>query len=247
MSDTNSTGIRRSGSAKPKETPEQRLRKRNTQILVGILIVAALIAIGFYIQGKNPKGAYIWVIGLAFGYVLQRSRFCFTASLRDPVLTGTTSLSKAVIIALALSSVGYMALQMKAAGVGLENLGTDALKSASSLPGHVRDVGVHTILGGFIFGIGAVIAGGCASGTLMRMGEGFIQQWIAIIFFIAGSVIGVVLLPLMQQSGILYQKGVVWLPQALGGWLPAIIVQFGLLFALYIVADWYGKKKAGEL
>jgi hypothetical protein len=247
MSDTPTSSIRRSASAKPRETPEQRMRKRNTQILIGTVLVAAIIALGFYVQSVNPKGAYIWVIGLAFGYVLQRSRFCFTASLRDPLLTGGTMLSKAVIIALALSSLGYMALQMKAAGMGLENLGKEALKNATFLPGHVRDVGVHTILGGFIFGIGAVIAGGCASGTLMRMGEGFVQQWIAIIFFIAGSVIGVVLLPYMQAGGVLYQKIAIWLPELLGGWLPAIVVQFGLLFALYILADWYGKKKAGEL
>ena len=247
MSDTPSSSIRRSASAKPRETPEQRMRKRNTQILIGAVLVAAFIALGFYIQSVNPKGAYIWVIGLAFGYVLQRSRFCFTASLRDPVLTGGTLLTKAVVIALALSSLGYMALQMKASGMGLENLGKETLKNVGLLPGHVRDVGVHTILGGFIFGIGAVIAGGCASGTLMRMGEGFLQQWIAVIFFIAGSVIGVVLMPYMQASSVLYQKGAVWLPQLLGGWFPAIIVQFGLLFVLYILADWYGKKKAGEL
>ncbi|MEW6565693.1 MAG: YeeE/YedE thiosulfate transporter family protein, partial [Spirochaetota bacterium] len=140
-----------------------------------------------------------------------------------------------------------MALQMKLTGVDLKNLGTDALKDASKLPGHVRAVGVHTVIGGFIFGIGAVIAGGCASGTLMRMGEGFIQQWIAIIFFIAGSVIGMVLLPIVQVNPILYQAKPIYLPQLLGGWVPAIIVQFGLLFVLYVLADWYGKKKSGEL
>lgn len=248
MSDTPVSSIRRSSSAKPRETPEQRARKRAIQITIGAILTAAMIAVGFYAQSVNAKGgAYIWVTGLAFGFVLQRSRFCFTASLRDPILTGGTSLSKAVIIALALASVGYMALQMKATGFGLEKLGTDTLKSVTLLPGHVRPVGVHTILGGFIFGIGAVVAGGCASGTLMRMGEGFVQQWIAIIFFIAGSVIGMVLLPLMQASGFLYQNTAVYLPQLLGGWLPAIIVQFGLLFALYVLADWYGKKKSGEL
>jgi hypothetical protein len=56
-----------------------------------------------------------------------------------------------------------------------------------------------------------------------------------------------VLMPIVQASPILYQKNPVYLPQLLGGWVPAIIVQFGLLFALYVLADWYGKKKAGEL
>ncbi|NLJ10428.1 YeeE/YedE thiosulfate transporter family protein [Gracilinema caldarium] len=245
MSDTTST-IKRTTS-RVKETPEQRARKQKIQLTAGIIVAALLVLLGFYIQTQNPRGAFIWMIGLALGYTLQRSRFCFTASMRDPVLTGSTELTKAVIIALALASLGYMALQMKLTGVDLKNLGTDALKDASKLPGHVRAVGVHTVIGGFIFGIGAVIAGGCASGTLMRMGEGFIQQWIAIIFFIAGSVIGMVLLPIVQANPILYQAKPIYLPQLLGGWVPAIIVQFGLLFVLYVLADWYGKKKSGEL
>ncbi|WP_304224292.1 YeeE/YedE thiosulfate transporter family protein [Gracilinema caldarium] len=246
MSDTNTSAIRRT-TTRVKETPEQRARKQKIQLTAGIILVVILVLLGLYIQTQNPKGAYIWLIGLGFGYTLQRSRFCFTASMRDPVLTGSTELTKAVIIALALASVGYMALQMKLTGVDLKNLGTDALKDATKLPGHVRAVGVHTIIGGFIFGIGAVIAGGCASGTFMRMGEGFVQQWIAIIFFIAGSVIGMVILPYVQANPILYQNNPIYLPQLLGGWVPAIIVQFGLLFVLYVFADWYGKKKAGEL
>ena len=112
MSDTPVSGIRRSSSA-PKESPEQRARKRRIQMTAGVVLIALLIAIGYYVQSVNGKGAFIWAIGLGFGYVLQRSRFCFTASLRDPVLTGGTALTKAVIIALALGSLGYAALQMK--------------------------------------------------------------------------------------------------------------------------------------
>lgn len=243
MSDS-TISIRRST---PKETPEQRARKRRIQFIASGVLIVLYVLLAAFVQTKNPQGAYIMIIGLGFGYILQRSRFCFTASMRDPVLTGSTSLTKAVIIALAISSIGYMALQMKATGLGLEKLGTDALKDVSKLPGHVRDAGVQTIIGGFLFGIGAVIAGGCASGTFMRIGEGFVQQWIVLPFFIIGSVIGMVVLPVIKTVPFLYQKTPVYLPQLLGGWIPAIIVQFGLLFIIYIVADYYGKKKSGEL
>jgi len=231
----------------PKETPEQRARKRIIQFIASGVVFVLYILLAAFVQTKNPQGAYIMMIGLGFGYILQRSRFCFTASMRDPVLTGTTSLTKAVIIALAVSSVGYMALQMKATGFDLAKLGSEALPNVSKLPGHVRDAGVHTVIGGFLFGIGAVIAGGCASGTLMRMGEGFVQQWIAIIFFIIGSVIGMAILPAIKSVPFLYQATPVYLPKLLGGWIPALIFQFGMLFILYIIADIYGKKKAGEL
>ncbi len=239
MSDTTVTTSRRS----PKLTPEQRARKQRIQITLGVVLVIAVFLFAFYIQGKNPNGAFIWAIGLAFGYVLQRSRFCFTAAMRDPVLTGSTSLAKALIVALALASLVFAGLHMKVTGWDLSALDLSKVK----LAGYIQDVGIHTIIGGFLFGAGAVIAGGCASGTFMRMGEGFAQQWIALVFFIIGSIFGSMLLPAFKATGFLYTPVKVYLPQLFGGWIPALIVQFGVLFILYILADWYGRKKSGEL
>lgn len=236
MSETTATGGRRSAS---RETPEQRARKRTVQLILGAVMIILVILLGFYIQGKNGNGAFIWAIGLAFGYVMQRSRFCFTAALRDPVLTGGTSLTKALITAIALASLVFAGLHMKATGWDMAAFDL----STAKLAGYVQPVGLHTIAGGLLFGIGAVLAGGCASGTFMRMGEGFAQQWLALIFFMIGSVFGFILLPLFKPD----TMPKVYLPQALGGWLPALLVQFGLLFALYVLADWYGKKKSGEL
>lgn len=240
MSDGTVGGSIRRSSTTRRQTPQERKRKRNIQIIIGIVLLAAYIVLSFYVQSVNPRGAFIMMIGLALGYVLQRSRFCFTASLRDPLLTGSTTLTKAVILAFMLSSFIYAALQMKQTGLSLETL------NISELPGNIKGVGINTAIGGFIFGIGAVVAGGCASGTLMRMGEGFYQQWIAIIFFVLGSVIGSAILIPMQTT-FLYSGEAIYLPQLLGGWIPALIVQFGVLSALYLLADWYGKKKSGEL
>ena len=55
---------------------------------------------------------------------------------------------------------------------------------------YVVPVSFATVIGAFIFGIGMVIAGGCASGTLMRVGEGFTMQILALFFFIVGSLWG---------------------------------------------------------
>ncbi len=246
MSENATSSIRRSARA-PRETPEQRAKKRRIQLSLGAALIVGVVLLGFYIQSQNPRGAVIWAVGLSFGYVLQRSRFCFTAAMRDPVLTGSTALTKALIMAMALASIAYLAIQMKSIGLLPADLNAENLDDLSTIPGNIRDVGVHTALGGFIFGIGAVVAGGCASGTFMRMGEGFVQQWIAVVFFIIGSVAGMAMLPPMKASGILYQEGAIYLPQLFGGWLPAIAVQFGMLFILYVLADWYGKKKAGEI
>lgn len=40
-----------------------------------------------------------------------------------------------------------------------------------------------SVLGGFIFGIGMIFSGGCASGSLWRMGEGHVKLWVSMFFF----------------------------------------------------------------
>ena len=228
------TGIpRRAGRVR--ETPEQRKRKKIIQISTGVGVFACICVIAYLAQQSNPKGAFIVMIGAALGYVLQRSRFCFTASLRDPALTGGTNLTKAVIVSLAVASLLFMAVNMSKMGLSLENF--EQVKAA----GNIKPVGFHTVLGALLFGIGAVISGGCASGTLMRMGEGFQQQWLVFVFFIIGSVVGLFVAKAVTSE----TASAVFLPHALGGWLPAIILHFGLLLVLYLLADAWGRKKSG--
>lgn len=237
MSDTTATtgSGARSGGRK-RVSAAERAKKRKIQIVSGVGLLVLIVIIGLFLSTKSALGGVHWIFGIALGVILQRSRFCFTAALRDPVLTGGTNLLKAVIVALAVATVGYVAIQFGQFGLELNITG--------SIPGHVKPAGLHTVIGAFIFGIGAVIAGGCASGTVMRVGEGYQMQWLSIVFFIIGSVLGAAIFPLWQP---LVSAGAsVYLPQALGGWLPALILQALLLLGLYVAADWWGHKKATE-
>ncbi|HRX16168.1 MAG TPA: YeeE/YedE thiosulfate transporter family protein [Spirochaetota bacterium] len=227
--------IARSSGRRTQMSDAQRKRRKAVQIITGAALIAVIIVMAFVANQTNPKGAYIVIIGTLLGYALQRSRFCFTAALRDPFLTGGTNLTKAMIITFALYSFLLMAINITKFGISLDSV--DFSKAA----GYIRPVGFHTALGAFLFGIGAVIAGGCASGTFMRMGEGFLQQWVVVIFFIIGSMIGGVAAPIVQFKS----APVVFLPQLFGGWALAAFVQFSLLLILYIVADIWGRKKAG--
>lgn len=194
---------------------------------VGVLVVAVFIA--FWFASVEVPLAVRWIFGIAFGYVLQRSRFCFTASLRDPVLTGSTSLTRAVIIGLAVSTVGFAAIQL------------GPFLAGKPVPGHISPIGFHVAIGATFFGIGMVIAGGCASGTLMRMGEGFAQQWIAIIFFVAGSVLGAYHFGWWDKVFI-SNSPKIHLPAVLG-WPVAFFGQLLVLAALYVLAIWWENRK----
>ncbi|MEA5031048.1 MAG: transporter, partial [Sphaerochaeta sp.] len=106
-------------SSRKKTTPEQRRRKKTIQITLGIVLIAVILLVSALFQNTNPKAGFILIIGVLLGYTLQRSRFCFTASLRDPMLTGGTLLTKAVIIGLAVSSLLFMAINMSKFGLDL--------------------------------------------------------------------------------------------------------------------------------
>ncbi len=227
-----------SSTRRPLRAPAPR-KERPSQLPYALALLALLVAAGFYLArtGGSPKPGFIWAVGIALGLTLQRARFCFTASMRDPVLTGSTSVTKAVVVGLAVGTVGFTAIQLVA------YLKTGQLADAMKLAG-LEPVGFHTVVGGFLFGLGAVIAGGCASGTLMRMGEGFVQQWLVIPFFILGSALAAATWPVWKAALHVQPKGGVYLPMALGGFVPALLVQFGLLLLVWLLADWWGRLSA---
>jgi uncharacterized membrane protein YedE/YeeE len=107
------------------------------------------------------------IIGAALGFVLQRGRFCVTGAFRDVWIAKNTWWLSAFFVAIAVQSVGIWVL---------DALGVITLAESSF-------AWLATILGGFIFGFGIVLAGGCATGTYYRAGEGLVGSWFALLFY----------------------------------------------------------------
>jgi uncharacterized protein len=199
--------------------------KKKSQVGYTITALVVVVAVGMYLAQIKSLISIMWFIGVTLGVVLQKTRFCFTAAARDPVLTGSTTLTRAVLIAFAVATVGFAALQF-----------TNILRGGPII-GNVRPVGLHTAIGAFMFGIGMVISGGCASGTLMRMGEGFIMQWITMITFIIGSVLGAINFDWWSEN-FFNAAPKIYLPETLG-WAGGFFGQLALLAVLYVIATWY--------
>ena len=205
------------------------LRKKpfKSQIPHALVLIALLIGLGFYLN--DAKLVKYLIFGVVFGMILQRSRFCFTAAFRDPVITGSTSLTRAAFLAVAVGTIGFSALSLYSISTGGKPMGTDSVAPLSIL----------TIIGGVMFGIGMVTAGGCASGTLMRVGEGFQLQWVALLCFMLGSVAGAWAMGFLAPLGKANIK--VYLPDHLG-WAGALIFQFALIAIVYVLAIKWQKK-----
>lgn len=229
MSETNvsmrtSSRARTGTSRKPKKS----------QLPFGIGLFALLIVFGIYLSTLSAKLGLFWITGLCFGFILQKSRFCFTASMRDPYLTGSTSVTRAVLIAFAITTIGFAAIKYGAFVKGLP------------IPGqsYIVPISFATVFGAFIFGIGMVIAGGCASGTLMRVGEGFGMQILSLFFFVIGSLWGAHDFGWWKLNFML--KGPkVFLPDIFG-WIGAVAIQLLFIAVLYILADKWENRKISE-
>lgn len=103
-------------------------------------------------------------IGILLGFVLQRTRFCMTGGFRDMYLSKNYRMFYAFLIAITIQSIGVLSLM---------ELGY------VSNPYEDFSV-VATVIGSFIFGLGIILASGCATGTWYRAGEGLIGSWIAL-------------------------------------------------------------------
>lgn len=107
------------------------------------------------------------IVGIVLGFVLQRGRFCVTGAFRDVWTARSTRWLTAFVVVIAVQSIGLFALQ----SLGVIHLGTSAFPWLA------------TIIGGFIFGFAIVLAGGCATGTYYRAGEGLVGSWFALIMY----------------------------------------------------------------
>jgi uncharacterized membrane protein YedE/YeeE len=104
-------------------------------------------------------------------------------------MTGEGEMTKAIILGLAIA-IPIASLLFK----------NKAIDPYIAIP---ATFWVGSLLGGVVFGIGMVFAGGCASGSLWRMAEGHIKLWVAVFFFAwSGSVAS----SLLHQSGLIVKE-----------------------------------------
>lgn len=200
--------------------------------LMAIIVIGLVLywVSSWYLSGDKRLVArgIIILAGFGLGFTLHRSRFCFSRVFREPFMTGEGTMTKAMILALALGiPISSVLLQGKTIDPYLPIPATFWLGSA---------------LGGLIFGIGMVFAGGCASGSLWRVGEGHVKLMVAVFFFgWSGSIFGAITkkwdlftkdmnLDLILESKVGVQT---FLPDIFGSWSWVYLFSFGMLLLWY--------------
>jgi uncharacterized membrane protein YedE/YeeE len=190
-----------------------------------LILVVTGVFFGSRAVGKYPDGANLslslW-LGLLFGAVVQRSRFCFYCISRDFLESRDARGLLGVLAALALGTLGYHLVF----GIFL------AEPIAPRLPpgAHIAPVSWVLAVGALAFGLGMAVAGSCISAQLYRLGEGLLVAPVALV----GTAIGFVLGFLCWNTAYLraiQEAPIVWLPHHVG-YGGSIALQLGVMAAL---------------
>lgn len=112
--------------------------------------------------------------GLLAGFVMHRSDFCVTATFRDIFMFGDFFLLRMLILLVVVSMLTFEIGHV----TGLLKPYPFPLLGAPS---------VATLIGGLVFGIGMVLAGGCVVGSLYKLGAGSVISGVAFLGMILGS------------------------------------------------------------
>jgi uncharacterized membrane protein YedE/YeeE len=201
------------------------------QVWLGWIVSVAVLILAYRVAGTNGILAWFIISGLLMGLICQRSRFCIVKAFRDPFMTGESDGSVGVIAGLLITLIGFTAIKYFGIGAG------ETLR-AREMTWVYDQFWLRGILGGFIFGIGMTIAGGCAVGTLWRVGEGQVKLWMSAIGFLLLSPISKnYIVPPIVDLLPHTMKFKNYLPDYLG-YAGAFILVLVILLVWYVFVKW---------
>ncbi len=206
-----------------------------------IKILAAVGVIGLiaasYMYAGNEDSDYIAslsgiiIIAAALGYTMQRGRWCMVQGFREPHMTGDCTMAKSVMLSIVIVAIGAAVLKY---AVPMRAEGEAVLNTMHYVRG---TFGWGSIVGGFIFGLGAMFAGGCGSGTLWRVGEGQVKLMMVVPFFAISTSIMTAWMKDndFEADGVL--GSFVYLPDVFG-YGPTLILIAAFMILWYLVVSW---------
>src|SRR5919199_5019924 len=185
------------------------------------LVVAVGVALAVLVLAQRVEArlALYWTLGLGVGLVLQRGRLCFAGAFRDLYLMRNGVMMRAIIVGLALLAPVFALIESRAV--------PEPSFGAVAAGAHVVPLGLNLVAGGILFGIGMVVAGGCVSGTLYRIGEGYGASWASLLGILLGLSVAAHTWNWWYTAAI-QSAPMAWLPTSLGYGGALLVTWLGL-------------------
>ena len=114
-----------------------------------------------------------FLLSFLFGAIAQRTHFCTMGAIGDAVMMGDYTRLRQWAMAAGVAMIGFWALAV-----------AGQVDPAKTLYSGNRWIWLSAALGGALFGFGMVLASGCGSKTLVRIGGGNLKS--LVVFFVLG-------------------------------------------------------------
>lgn len=203
-------------------------RYKNWRIWFGIILLITVASLFFFLNPAYPRLAIFWIFGLAFGFVLQRSQFCFVSGFSNFYIFRYGQMLKGVLVGIAIATVGFSIIMYQQ----IPDPSTGSIPATA----HVAPLGWHLVLAGVMFGLGMILAGSCIVGTLFRIGEGAVKALISLLGILVGM--GFLLHTWdWWWPNYISQLPRVWLPQLIG-WPGSVLLTLAVLGFFFVIVRW---------
>jgi len=122
-----------------------------------------------------PTQVLVATFGLSvlFGAITQRTHFCTMGAVADIVNMGDWTRMRMWVMAMGVAMIGFNLM-----------VGFGWLDASNSLYGGPKFIWLSALAGGLMFGFGMVLASGCGSKTLVRIGGGNLKS--LVVFIVLG-------------------------------------------------------------
>ncbi|MDP3082839.1 MAG: YeeE/YedE family protein [Rubrivivax sp.] len=108
-----------------------------------------------------------FALAVAFGAIAQRTHFCTMGAVADIVNIGDWTRMRMWLLAIGVAMIGFNAM-----------VALGWVEAGQSIYASPRLLWLSNIVGGLLFGIGMVLASGCGSKTLVRIGGGSLKAMV---------------------------------------------------------------------
>lgn len=206
--------------AQPASPQQQRKIQPYWGALLALVFAGILV---YYVIDGRPLIAAAALFGAGFGILIERGQVCFTSAFRDLWVSGRATLTKAIAAGMIISTVVTFILIQS----GMEAI--------------IKVAAPSTFIGGLLFGIGIVLAGGCETGMMYRVMEGQVLFWSVF----AGNIVGATFLAFSWDHLGLYDVLVEgWTAvNLIEAWGPAnaLLATLVLLGSWFLFGNWWEK------
>lgn len=167
-----------------------------------------------------------FLLGALAGFLMHRSDYCVAGMFRDLFLFRATRMLKTLLLLITVSLPLFELIRLT---------GFVAFPFPFFAPPSLTN-----LLGGFLFGIGMVLAGGCVVGTLYRLGAGSFSGLLAFLGLVAGSTLFACFYPqwIHVSRALALPTKAVTLPQLLG-LPPWLLVSLTVLVLFPLSWRWF--------